>query len=88
MNIGFGNVNQGAVGAYETTLNNSVTKQKSALRIMLESQKSSKRDTLSIPNNTKIFTKDGIAALIDGTPIPEESQLIFYFKIIIIQRLY
>ena len=80
MNIGFGNVNQGAVGAYETTLNNSVTKQKSALRIMLESQKSSKRDTLSIPNNTKIFTKDGIAALIDGTPIPEESQLIFYFE--------
>jgi len=61
LNIGFGNVNQGAVGAYETTLNNSVTKQKSALRIMLESQKSSKRDTLSIPNNTKIFTKDGIA---------------------------
>lgn len=80
LNISLGNVNQSAVGAYETALNNRVQKQKSALRIILESQGNSKGDTLRLPNNTKIFTKDEIAALIDGTPIPEESQLIFYFE--------
>lgn len=80
LNLGLENINHNTTQAYGTALNNSTIKQKSALRIMLEPQGNAKRDTVSIPKNTKIFTREGIAALIDATPIPEESQLTFYFE--------